>query len=377
MKKKVDYLIQGGHVIDGYRNISEVKDLAIKDGKIVDSENVDPTYVIDATGCIVTPGLIDFHCHVAERVTELGIPVESSCFPTGVTTAVDAGSTGVSNYEAFRTMSMNSRVRIKAFLNVCAAGLVTSAYHENINPDYFRKEKILDFLNKYSDQLIGLKIRQSAEIAGELGIKPMKRMLEIAEEAKCPVVVHTTNPPVSPEEIVEMLRPGDVYAHVYQGKGMTVVRDGNVISELPDAQKRGVIFDAANGGNHFGFKVAETCMKEGFLPDIISTDLTVKTMYIPGKVFSLPFIMSKYLAMGMALEEIVERVTTIPARVLGEEKELGSLCEGTCADIVIHKLIDHPTVFQDFFGDERKGEKLFKTQMTFRAGMPVFRQIDF
>ncbi len=285
--------------------------------------------------------------------------------------------TGTANYEAFRSHISNSKLRIKAFLNVCPAGLITNAYHENIDPKCFQREKMVKFMEKYSDQLLGFKVRQSKEIAGKLGLEPMKKMLEIAKEAGCRVVVHTTNPPESPEEIAKLLRPGDVYAHVYQGKGETVVKNGKVIEELREHQKRGVIFDAANGGNHFGLKVAQCCLAEGFLPDIISTDLSVKTSYIPGKVFSLPYILSKYIALGMPLDAIIERATLNPARLLGMEKDLGSLCEGTCADIAIHRLLDHPVVFKDFQGDELSGDQLLKTEMTLREGVAVFRQIDF
>lgn len=227
---------------------------------------------------------------------------------------------GTANYEAFRFLTFNSRVRILAYLNVCPAGLATKAYHENLDPACFQKNTILRYLKKYKDQLLGLKLRSSKELVGEYGLEPLRTMISIAEEAHCPVVVHTTNPPVPPEELAGLLRAGDVYAHVYQGKGDTVVRNGHVIEEMREHQKRGVIFDAANGVNHFSLSVAQTCMAEGFLPDIISTDLTTKSAYKPGMVFSLPFILSKYIALGMPLLEIIRRVTTNPARVIGSNR---------------------------------------------------------
>lgn len=230
--EKVDYLIRNGHLIDCYQNISREKDIAVKNGKIVSADNVEAVHEINASGCIVTPGLIDFHCHVGAFVTELGIVGEAAYFPTGVTSVVDAGSTGTSNYEAFRILTSSSRLRIKAFLNVCPAGLVTTAYHENVDPKMYQKEKILRFLEKYPNDLLGLKIRQSKEIVGDLGIEPAREMIKIAEEAKCSVVVHTTNPPGKAKDIAELLRPGDVYAHVYQGKGESVVENGKVIQDF-------------------------------------------------------------------------------------------------------------------------------------------------
>ncbi len=145
MKEKVDYLIRGGRVIDPYRQIDRIEDVAVKNGKIanVSGMEVDAAEVVDAAGCIVTPGLIDYHCHVAVNVTDLGISGESTYFPSGVTTVVDAGSTGTANYEAFRSHISNSKLRIKAFLNVCPAGLITNAYHENIDPKCLPEQPIM------------------------------------------------------------------------------------------------------------------------------------------------------------------------------------------------------------------------------------------
>lgn len=377
MGKKVDYLIRGGRVLDPYRGLDAVCDIAVKDGIIVSSEDADAAEEVNAEGCIVTPGLIDFHCHVCSAISDLPAAPEILCFPTGVTTAVDAGSSGTANYEAFRFLTFNSRVRILAYLNVCPAGLATKAYHENLDPACFQKNTILRYLKKYKDQLLGLKLRSSKELVGEYGLEPLRTMISIAEEAHCPVVVHTTNPPVPPEELAGLLRAGDVYAHVYQGKGDTVVRNGHVIEEMREHQKRGVIFDAANGVNHFSLSVAQTCMAEGFLPDIISTDLTTKSAYKPGMVFSLPFILSKYIALGMPLLEIIRRVTTNPARVIGQEQELGSLCEGTCADITISREVLHHTDFRDFAGNSINGDRLLRTELTMREGEVVYRQIEF
>lgn len=375
--RKVDMVIRNGRVIDTYQKLNHIQDIAVDKGKIVSAENAEGIEEVDASGCIVTPGLIDFHAHLAYMTTELGILPDASYFPTGVTTAVDAGSTGVGNYLSFRAQTEYSQMRIKAYLNICTAGLTSSTYHENIDPAVMNRSKMLEYIKKYSDQLLGFKVRQSREIAGELGLEPMKVLLNLAGEAGCGVVVHTTNPPAEPEEIVGLLRAGDVYAHVYQGKGITILRDGKVRPQLYEEQKRGVCFDAANGGNHFGFQVARAAISEGFLPNIISTDITTKTLMKGNCVFSLPFVMSKYIALGMEIPNIIERVTQNPARQLGEERNLGSLSCGTEADIAIHRLIPRKMYYRDFSGEEVLGEQLFKTEMTLRHGKCVFRQIDF
>ena len=233
-------------------------------------------------------------------------------------------------------------------------------------------------MRRYQDQLLGLKVRQSAEIAGDLGLKPMRAMLEIAGELGCPVTVHTTNPAGSPEEILKMLRPGDVYAHVYHGKGRTILDEReNVIPALYEAQKRGVILDAANGGNHFSFRVAKAAIRQGVLPDVISTDLTVKTLFKGRKVFSLPFVMSKYLAPGLSLPQIIKAAAQVPAKIMGAERELGSLSVGTAADISIFRCLARKTVFEDFCGEVMEGDRLLKTELTILGGEVVFRQADF
>lgn len=374
----MDILIQRGHVIDPFNGIDQVCDIAVKDGRIVPAGGEAAKQTIDAKGCFVTPGLIDGHAHAAADVTGLGVVPESCCFPSGVTGMIDAGSTGIDNYRAFRARTCGIPIHVKALLNVCPGGLVTTAYHENIDPKYYRPAEILRFLRRYSDQLLGLKVRQSVEIAGDLGLSPLRAMLEIAEEAGCPVTVHTTNPAGKPEEILKLLRPGDVYAHVFQGKGQTILdEEEQVLPILYEAQKRGVILDAANGSNHFSFPVARAAIRQGILPDVISTDLSINTMFKGKRVFSLPFIMSKYLALGLKLPQIIERTTRIPAKIMGMEKELGSLSIGTAADISIFRCLEKETAFEDFSGEVMTGGRLLKTEMTILGGEVVFRQIDF
>ena len=165
---------------------------------------------------------------------------------------------------------------------------------------------------------------------------------------------------------------------MFHGKGSTIIgEDGHVLPEVIEAQKNGIIFDAANGNSNFGFKTAIAALNDGFKPDIISTDIGLKTDYKLPRVFSLPFVMSKYLVLGMSIKDIIERVTTTPAGYLDMEKEIGSLTVGTCADVAIHRIIDKKRVFEDALNDTREGSQLFKTEMTIRDGVVVYRQIDF
>lgn len=377
MTTNVDFLIHGGRVIDPFRNFDGIADVAVLNGKIVSADGVKAKEVIDATGCVVTPGLIDFHCHLGQFSTDLGIPAEAACFGSGVTTAVDAGSYGASTYEGYRWFSLNSKLRQKAYLYVRAVGQPSHNLPDNVEPYGTNVAKSLRMLEQYKDQLLGLKIRQGAESVDGTGLEPLRAALALAEKANCPIVVHTSNSPEPVVKIARMLRPGDVFTHMYQGKSDTYIRTAEDIAEMKEHQKRGVIMDCANGGNHFAFRVAEMCIKEGLYPDVISSDWTTKTCFSGHKAFSLPFLMSKYLLLGMSLPEVIKAVTTTPARIIGEEKNLGSLCEGTCADITISRVIDHSVMFEDFEGVKRTGTQLVKPEMTMRAGETVFRQVDF
>lgn len=375
---KVDILIRNGLVMDPYRNIQEIGTVAIQENKIVEAPtDTEAAQVIDATGCIVSPGLVDFHGHFADTTSDLGANAEMICFPTGVTTIVDAGTTGVANYLGYRVRSMQSQLQSFALLHINPSGIATIAYPENMDPRYCDDDKMKMFMEQYRDQLIGLKVRQSKNIVGDLGLEPLRHLRKLADEIGCMLVAHTTNPPGPVSELLELLKPGDVFCHVFQGKGVTIIGpDGKVDPAVVKAQKRGVIFDAANGKNNFGFKVAEAALADGFLPDVISTDMSAFNAYNRARVFSLPFVMSKYLMLGMDIGEVYRCVILNPAKALGQEKELGSLLPGTVANVTVHRLINKTTYFEDCFGESRYGEQVLRTEMTVNQGTIVFRTID-
>lgn len=379
-----DLLIKDGVVCDPSQNMDAACDVAVKNGKISGiGPAMDPAragVVIDARGCLVFPGLIDFHLHCFDYSSELAVSPDTMCLPCGVTAAVDAGSSGVANCDAFHAdIVSRHHTRIKMFINVCAAGLLSLRFHEEIDPRCYDPAKLQHMLEKYQGSILGLKIRSSRELAGEMGLGPLERTLEIAEELGCPIAVHATNPAGEKgcAGILEKLRPGDIFCHVFHGKGDTIIKDGCVRSEVLEARRRGILFDAANGSNHFDFSVARTALDEGFLPDIISTDLTSKTMYAPHAVMSLPFVMSKYLSMGVSLSDVVKRTTEIPARLMGMEGRAGTLRVGAPADIAVFREIPAPVKFVDHKGEVFPGDRLLKPQLTVLNGKVVYRQIDF
>jgi predicted amidohydrolase len=312
------------------------------------------------------------------RASSTSLRVMSFCFSSGVTTAVDAGSCGCSNYEFYRSFICSSKLRIKCYLNVCSAGLITSSYHEEIDPKYYNVKKIRRLFEKYGNDLLGLKIRMSKDITKDMGLEPLKETVRIADELGVNVVVHSTDPPCGMGEIASCLRKGDVITHSFHNIGPTIIdENGNVRDEIISARERGVIFDVANARFHFAFKVANAAIEKGFLPDVISTDLTVKSMYKKPQIFNMMFLLSKYLNMGLSLNEVIERVTSKPAKLLGMEKEIGSLGKGSCGDVTVIKLLDREENFEDWEGGKLKGTQLLKTMLTIRDGEVVYRDIEF
>ena len=289
-----------------------------------------------------------------------------------------AGTPGVANYELFyRSVVATSVVRVKSYLNVASTGIITGKLDENVDPRGFNTKEIGRLFGQYRGELLGLKLRISKELVGDLGIEPLKATITIAKSVGCPIAVHTTNPPVPTAELIDLFRPDDVFSHCFHGKGSTIIgSDGAVLPAAWAARRRGVLFDACNGRNHFSFRTAGAALAEGFLPDIISSDLSLLTMYRP-PVFGLPHLMSKYLAMGMGLSDIVAACTSIPAKHMGMLGEIGTLRAGACADIAIFKLVEAPVAFTDADGERLTGDRFLVPQATFRQGQVVYRQPGF
>lgn len=382
MNIKGDLLIRGGMVIDPERNFVEKADVLIKDSQIVDtssSGHLEANKVIDATNHLVLPGLIDYHTHVYHDGTQIGIHPDSGLLPLGVTTAIDQGSTGYLNFESFfESVIRKSQIRIFAHLNVSPAGLATLTHSlEPVDPKLFNFDKIRSLFEKYSPYLLGLKIRQSAEIVGDLGIEPLKQTIKMAEEINQRVAVHTTNAPGNIDDLVSVLRSGDVFVHVFQGRGNHIIsKSGEVSHAVCEARERGVLFDTADGRGHYAFSVGRTALEKGFQPDIISTDI-VKGSLFDNSVFGLPLIMSKYLTMGINIENIVKACTAIPADLIGMKGKLGTLAPGAYADVSIFELKNMPFIMKDVFGEELRLEQIFIPRMTVLNGKIAFRSLEF
>lgn len=374
-----DILIKGGFLVDPARRINQIGNIVIRGDRVFSTESeVDAAQIIDAQDCYVMPGLIDFHTHVFYQGTENSISPDVGMLPCGVTTVVDGGSAGAANYEIFhRSVINNSVVRICSFLNVSSAGQVTMKYPEDVNPLYYDADKIRFLFKKYRSSLIGLKLRQSKEIVNHLGLEPLKATLKIADDISCPIMVHTTNPPGETSELVKLLRAGDVFTHVYHGTGSTILNhEGKVDDSIKNARGKGVLFDTGNGRTNFAFSTALMAMEDHFAPDIISSDMTVMNLY-QQPAFGLPFLMSKHLAMGMSLYDVVAACTSTPAQQIGMLGEIGTLANGACADVAIFRLEDQDVRFYDFKGENIIGRQVLVPQVTIREGRIVYKDIRF
>lgn len=381
-------VIRNGLVWDNELGQGKKNDIAIKDGKIAFIGSIDEkddeirpmTNIIDASGALVLPGLIDMHIHMYP-LASFGTSAEASCFASGVTTTMDCGSAGAANYEDRRGIIECTRLNVKTLLNVSSTGVISGApgSNEDLDPAKFDREKIRELVIKYKGEILGLKIRQSAEIVGELGLKPLESTVELAEELGLPVMVHCTNPPGKMDELVNLLRKGDVLTHAFMGKGDTILDEsGHVSKATKEARERGVLMDVANANSHFAFFVAEAALKDGFKPDTISTDQTINSLYRRPNSYNLLHNMSKYMLLGMSLSEVISCTTKNPAMWMGLDAVAGKLAIGRPADIAIIQLVEgRPCFFGDYTGVLKTGDKFLKNIMTVKNGVIVYRDQEF
>ncbi|MBQ5951679.1 MAG: amidohydrolase family protein [Lachnospiraceae bacterium] len=366
----LNILIKNGRIFDPSTGRDEIGDIAIDGERIVSAAGAtEAAQVIDASGCYVFPGLIDFHTHLFEGGSTI-CASPAVLPPMGVTSAVDAGSAGVAEFEIFcRDIIRNAKPRIKAFVNCYTGGLpdytVVEDFSQPFNVDRLRKMKA-----RHPEEMIGLKMRLSYNQNLTKDLDPLRRAVAAADEiGDLAVCVHVTNPSGTMEEIVNILRPGDILCHVYHGQGDTILTpDGRVKEGILAAREKGVIYDLANGRKNYAHRVAEGAIAQGFFPDVVSTDLTCDKAFYHFRVRSLPFVMSKMLGFGMDFTDLIRAVTETPAKLMHMEGQIGTLREGAFGDVTIMTLEDVRTIHEDFFEEKRVFDKLFVPQMTIIGG---------
>lgn len=338
---KVDIAIRGGRIIDPASQVDMIGTVLISGGRILavteGDQPVEAARVIDARGLLVVPGLIDIHAHCFVGETALGLPPDQIGVEQGVTTVVDAGSSGAGNLALFREQAARSRTRVLAFLNLANDGLARGR-KELADPDLLSPEDTIAALKANADFLVGIKARASASVVGDQGLAPIRLAAETARKAGVPIMVHIGNAPPLLEEVLPLLKEGDVVSHAFHGKAGGIYREDGMLPEARAALERGVLFDVAHGQSSFSFATARRYLAEGRLPHIISSDLWKGNE--TGPVFSQLHTMVKLLHIGMPLPEVIAASTIRPAAALRRQNELGTLAPGVEADITLIRLAE-------------------------------------
>lgn len=377
MSRKI--LMRGGDVFDAETRKFERYDVLIKDGLIERlSPSIEPdaaTEIIDASGRLVAPGLIDFHVHAFRYGHFLSVDVDDVAPESGTTTFVDAGSAGSLHFLAFREYVIKpAKTNILAFLNISAIGQTTDGvaglgFHDNDDERLLHVASAVETIEKNRDIIVGVKVRA---YTGLPTMRAMERARELADLVKLPIMVHTAPAPPTFEEVVSFLRPGDIITHPYHGGATTILDgDGCIRPEYIVARERGIEVDLGLDRFHGLLPIMKACVEQGYYPDYISTDLTTTNRHTV--VFDMPTTMSKLMACGMSLEEVFVRSTIGPARKLGMADRIGVVRQGAPADIAIFKLEEGEFSFHDYDGNTiTSGQRLIAEQ-TFRHGERLVR----
>lgn len=374
----IDLLLKGGHVIDPKNGINATMDVAIKDGKI---HSVAPNIseeqskkVVDVKGLYVTPGLIDMHTHVFQG-TDVdsyianapgSLSPDGFTFRAGVTTVVDAGSSGWRTFRKFKHQTIDqAQTRVLAFISIVGTGMYGRLEAQNVND----MDAVLTafMINTYPEIIVGVKAHH---YRGEDFI-PEERSVEAGTIANVPVMVDfgEHDPMRSIKKLfLEILRPGDLFTHTYsytKNRETVVDENGKVKSFIFEAQKRGILFDVGHGGGSFIWHQAVPSIQQGFLPDVISTDLHYWSMNDGLKDFTN--LLSKFLCLNMSLEDIISRATWKPAQVI-QRPDLGNLTPGAEADIAVLSVSEGDYGYLDSRGRKMKSDKKINAELTIMGG---------
>lgn len=370
-----DLLIRGGHVIDPASDLDAPTDLAVQGGRVaLVAPAIDPAAArstIDATGQIVTPGLVDLHTHIYWGVTYWGIEADPVAARSGVTTWLDVGSAGAYSFPGFRRYVKDaSRARVFCLLNLSAIGLIAPTW-EFTNLDYCDVDLAARTVEENRDIILGIKARIDSNTTRGVGIRPLELARTLADRVDLPLMVHIGSGPPSMGAIAELLRPGDILTHCFTGGDHRLLTDEGRLAPLArELQGRGVILDIGHGAGSFNYRVAEAALAEGVLPDVISSD--IHQLSVQGPMFDLPTTLSKFLELGMGLPEIIDRATRRPALAM-RRPDLGTLAVGSPADIAIFRIEEGDYTFYDVAMNPRKATRRLICTETLLEGEPLPR----
>ena len=384
---KFDLLLRNANVLDPSQGLAGLRDIGMRYGQI---EAIEPSIaperaqrVMDAGGKLVTPGLIDLHCHSYPFGSAIGIPADELVAHQCTTTVVSAGDAGANNFAGWRRFIMPaSRTRQYAFVHIALAGLAGFPVPELYNIDYAQPEAAARVVAENADVVLGVKVRMSENVIARHGLEPLRRAIKACELSGVPARVMCHIGGVADRalmsQILDLFRPGDVLTHCYSGApnlagdGTNIVQDGKLLPAALAAKRRGVIFDIGHGGGSFDYTIAEAAIAQGCLPDTISSDMHVFSGNSPGMPY-LPWVMSKMIGLGFSLPEVVAMATSAPARVIGRLPKHGTLQIGAPADLSILDLVDGPVEFVDTRNNKRSGQRHLRPAGTIVAGVAFGR----
>ena len=384
---KFDLVIKGGEVLDPSQNLRAKRDIGMRFGKIEALEEDIPLEralrALDASGRLVLPGLVDLHSHVYPYGSAIGIPADELVPYQGTTTMVSAGDAGAHNFAAFRRyVQAQTRTRLYAFVHIANIGLAGFPEPELFHLGFAHPEECGRTVAENADIAIGVKVRMSEDVINQAGIEPLKRAIRATEIAGggARVMCHIGGvaTPDLMREILNTLRKDDILTHCFTGyrnkagNGTNIVQDGRLLPEALAAKKRGVLFDIGHGGGSFDFTVAEAAMQQGAMPDTISSDIHVFSGNSPGMPY-LTWVMSKFMALGFTLEQVVRMASAVPAGIINRMPKLGTLQVGAPADATLVELVQGPVEFVDTRNNKRSGKAYIRPVQAVLGGVPFGR----
>jgi len=381
---KFDLLVRNANVLDPSQNLSGMRDIGIRYGVIeAIAAGIPPERaqrVMDAGGKLVTPGLIDLHCHTYAYGSAIGIPADELVAHQGTTTVVSAGDAGAHNFAAFRRFVVpSSRTRQFAFVHIANVGLAGFPVPELFNIDYAQVDVAARAVAENADMVLGIKVRMSENVIARNGLEPLRRGIAACVASGVPaarMMVHIGGVAdrALMSQILDLMRPGDILTHCYSGapnvagEGTNIVQDGKLLPAALSAKRRGVIFDIGHGGGSFDYTIAEAAIAQGCPPDTISSDAHVFSANTPGMPY-LTWVMSKFLNMGFSLPQVVSMVTAAPARLINRIPKHGTLQVGAPADLSVLDVVEGPVSFVDTRDNKREGKVFLKPVGTVVAGV--------
>ena len=324
--------------------------------------------VIDSAGLVVTPGLVDVHTHLFPGVSHYGIEPDTHCLGRGVTTAVDAGSSGAQTFPGLRRYVIErSRTRVLAFLNIAVQGMISRLVGELEDIRWASPGQAIARARENPDLIVGIKVRLGYQMVGNDPAPALRLAREAADALGLPLMVHVIDMRPALDWLLPYLGPGDSVTHCFHGtEGGILGADGRVLPAAVAARERGVLFDVGHGEGSFAYHVARSALAQGFAPDTISSDLHAHN--VDGPVFDQAVTLSKLLHLGMPFEDVIRAATSTPAAAVRREAHIGALAVGREADVSVFELREGSWPLPDAAGATETVERLLVPRMVIRAG---------